>query len=246
MKKIAGKTLVALGVMGIVALGAGSASADFEIYAQQDGVNGGAVILLASGADFTSALFDGTYGDFTLTIFGAASSNGAAQSNLLEAALSIRNNSTDSKTLHLYASQTDYTLPAENLLDVSSGLGGTVIEGDLSGTGVFQAYADRNNTLRGLADFTTGAQAVDFDGSSFDTGTASGLFDRIDGSPFSLTSVVTATISGGGAGNFSSSRRRGAAHRRPRTRHAAPARHGAGRRRRLAREALVRAEVRVD
>ncbi len=79
-----------------------------------------------------------------------------------------------------------------------------MIEGDLSGTGVFQAYADRNNTLLGLADFTTGAQAVDFNGSSFDTGTASGLFDRIDGSPFSLTGVVTATMSGGGAGNFSS------------------------------------------
>ncbi len=79
-----------------------------------------------------------------------------------------------------------------------------MIAGDLSGTGVFQAYADRNNTLLGLTDFTAGPQAVDFNGSSFDTGTASGLFDRIDGSPFSLTGVVTATLSGGGAGNFAS------------------------------------------
>ena len=149
MKKIAGKTLVALGVMGIVALGAGSASADFELYAQEDLVNGGAITLLASSVDFTSAVFSGTYGDFSVTFFGAASTNGAAQSNLLESAVTIRNTSADSKTLHLYASQTNYTLPADTLLDVSSGLGGTVIEGALSGTGIFQAYADKDNNPLG-------------------------------------------------------------------------------------------------
>jgi hypothetical protein len=44
---------------------------------------------------------------------------------------------------------------------------------------------------------------VVFNSSTFDTWTASGLFDRIDGSPYSLTGVVTGTISDGGAGNFS-------------------------------------------
>ena len=119
--------------------------------------------------------------------------------------VTIKNNSADSKTLHLYASQTDYTLPADTFLDVSSGLGGTVIEGALSGTGIFQVYADKDNNPLGLTDFTDGPQDALFNGTTFKTGTASGLFDRTDGSPFSLTGVVTATISGGGAGQFSSS-----------------------------------------
>jgi len=181
------------------------ASADFEIYAQQDGVNGGAITLLASGTDFTATSFSGTYGDFTLTGFGAASTNNADLSDLLKSTIRIRNNSADTKTITLYASQTDYTLPAGTPLRVDSGLGGTVFDGDLSGSGVFQAFADSGNALLGMGDFTNGPQSATFLGNTFATGTASGVFDtRIAGSPYSLTSVFEATVSGGGSGNFSS------------------------------------------
>jgi hypothetical protein len=176
------------------------ASAAFEIYAQQDG---GAITLLDTGSDFGSAAFSGAFGDFTLSLFAATSTNGATQSDLLKAALKVTNNDDATHTLTLYASQTNYTLPAGSPLLVQSGLAGNVIAGDLSGSGVFQAFADAGNNLLGMGDFTNGPQAAVFDGNTFDTGTASGVFNRTGN--YSLTSVFDATISGGGSGNFSSS-----------------------------------------
>src|SRR5260370_26842748 len=59
-------------------LGAPSqAHASFQIALQEAGVNGGAITMVSSGADFTSASFTGTYGDFTVSIFGGTSDNGA-------------------------------------------------------------------------------------------------------------------------------------------------------------------------
>ncbi len=100
-----------------------------------------------------------------------------------------RTHFTDSHTLTLYATQTDYTLPAGDPLFVASGLGGTVTSfGDLSGGIAFQAYADSDNNALGLADFTNGPQNAVFTLNTFDTGTVTGVFDR-DGD-YSLTSVV--------------------------------------------------------
>ena len=189
-------------LVSVLALGAGRADAALILYAQAAGVNGGAITQIGAGADFTEASFTGTYGDFTLTILGAASTNDPTLSNLLSAAVSLKNNSATTSTISLYASQDNYSLPVGTPLVVESGLGGTVNIGDLSGSGVFQAYADAGNALLGLADFTNGPQDVVFDGSTFDTGSATGLFDRVG--LYSLTSQVTATVSGGGEGNFSS------------------------------------------
>jgi hypothetical protein len=197
------RNFLLLGAFLLVLGTSNPASADFKIYAQEAGVNGGAITEIGSGADFTSTVFSGVYGDFTLTLFGAASANTASLSDLLAAVVSITNNSTDTETITLYASQTNYTLPAGTPLEVESGLGGTVNNGTLTGAGVFQAFADSNNALLGMSDFTNGPQNATFTLNTFDTGTASGLFDRVGA--YSLTSVVAATVSAGGQGNFSSS-----------------------------------------
>jgi hypothetical protein len=198
-------TIVTL-LVGAAVLGAPSkAHASLEIFLQEAGVNSGAITQVGTlgATDFTSATFTGTYGDFTLTILGASSDNGATLSDLLSATVSLKNNNASSKTLTIYASQTNFTLPTGTPLGVESGLSGTVNSGTFSGSGDFQAYADKNNNLLGMSDFTNGSQSGAFNGSTFDTGSATGLFNRTAGSPYSLTSVATFTVSGGGQGNFS-------------------------------------------
>jgi hypothetical protein len=179
------------------------ASADFEIYAQQAGVNGGAITLLASGSDFSSISFSGTYGDFALSLFGASSTNGADLSTLVNLAGTVKNKNSGTQTIKLYASQTDYTLPAGSPLIVESAAGGSQSVGTtISGTGIFQGFADSGNALLGMSDFTNGPQDATFNGNSFDTGTASDLFNRTGN--YSLTSVATLEISGGGSGGYNS------------------------------------------
>jgi len=181
----------------------GRADAALIVYAQQAGVNGGAITPIALGPDFSNGSFTGTYGDFTLTLLGAASSNTPSLSTLLSAAVRLQNNATDFRTISLYASQVNYSLPVGNPLQVESGLSGTVVTGTLTGTGVFQAYLDRGNAQLGTSDFTNGPQNITFNGSTFDTGSAFGTFDRTN-LLYSITSRFTATVSGGGQGNFSS------------------------------------------
>lgn len=195
--------LVALLAAAFLGLPPNRAGATFQIFAQEAGVNGGAITSIGSAADFTSVSFTGTYGDFALTIFGAKSDNGAALSDLLKGTVKIENTADTTKTITLYASQTNYTLPLGATLKVESGVSGTVNSGTLTGTGVFQAYADKNNNLLGTGDFTNGPQSVVFNGSTFDSGSANGVFTR-DATPYSVTSVTTAQISAHGSGNFSS------------------------------------------
>lgn len=178
------------------------ASAAFEIYAQQDG---GAITLLDSDSDFGTAIFNGTFGDFRISVFAATSQNAAAGSDLFSSTVKVTNTDDATHTLTLYASQTNYTLPAGSPLIVRSQLGGSMSVGTtLNPTGIFEAFFDDDNALLGmdLAD-SNGLQNADFDEQSFDTGTASGLFDR-DGS-YSLTSVTNLTISGGGEVGFQNS-----------------------------------------
>lgn len=192
---------LALAVLsGIAILGApASARADFNIYLQEDG---GAITLVGSGADFTAASFTGTFGDFKVSIFGATSDNGASLSDLLSSTTSVENLSGSTHTLSLYASQTNYTLPTTTKLNVESGLGGSISTGTVGLTGIFQAYADANNNLLGFGDFTNGPQNANLNGSTFDTGSATGVFNR-DAGPYSLTSVANLTLSGHGKVNYS-------------------------------------------
>jgi len=189
-------------MIGAVVLGAPSqANAAFTLSVQQDG---GAITQVATGADFSALSYTNTFGDFRITLLGVSSDNGAALSDLLGAVTSIQNTSGATHTLRILASQTNYTLPGGSPLNVESGLGGSLIVGTTLGlNGVFQAYADKNNNLLGLGDYTNGPQSAAQAGTTFDTGSASGLFARIAGSPYSLSSVVTLTIGGGGTVNYS-------------------------------------------
>ncbi len=179
------------------------ARAGLILYAQEANTNGGAITQIATGADFTSASFTGTYGDFSLILDGAASTNAATLSSLVGATVSLKNNASDFRTINLYASQNNYTLPVGTPLNVESSLSGTVNIGSLTGSGVYTAFADNSNALLGTG-FSNGAQNVVFSGSSFDTGSKTGTFIRTSAnSLYSLTTQITANVSGGGEGNFS-------------------------------------------
>jgi len=179
-----------------------SSRASLEIALQETGVNGGAITVVDTEADFSTVTYTGTYGDFSVKVFGGSSDNGATLSDLLDSTTSVENTTGGTKTLNLWITQSNYTLPVGAVLGVSSSLGGSVSLGTLGGTDIFQAYADKNNNLFGTTDYTNGPQSATFNGSSYDTGTAAGLFNNSNG-VYSLTSDVTFVLSGGKA-NYSS------------------------------------------
>jgi hypothetical protein len=201
----AGKGLLAVAAVAAFALAGTPRDARASLFfgLQEAGVNGGAIFTVGSVPDFTSGSFTGTYGDFTVTIFGGASDNGQTLSDLLSSTTSVTNNSGTSKTLNLWVSQTDYTLPAGTPLRVESGMGGSVNTGTLTLTNMYQAYADKNNLAYGTGDFTNGPQTGVMTGSTFQTGSMVGSFDRTAGQDYSLTSLTAFTLSGNGKANFS-------------------------------------------
>jgi hypothetical protein len=165
--------------------------------------DGGARTTVVSVPSFTPGSFSGTVGDFTVTLFGGSATNGASLSSLLSSAVSVTNNSSAQHTLHLWVTETDYTLPTSPPpLIVESGLGGTVNPGTVGLSGIFQAWADRNNNLFGTGDFTNGPQNGTQTGTTFDTGSATGTFTRLATS-YSLTSEANFTLSGGATVNYS-------------------------------------------
>ena len=192
-------------VLVFLTLGSNRAEATLTLALQEAGVNGGAITTVATGADFTSASFTGTYGDFTVTIFGGSSDNGASLSDLLESTTSIKNNATTTKTLKVWVSQNNYNLPVGTPLRVESGLAATVNSGTLTTTGIFQGWENNSNGLFDLVGSSTnGPQNCTFSGSTCDTGSAVGSFTRTTStSLYSVTSLANIELSGGGQANKS-------------------------------------------
>jgi hypothetical protein len=175
------------------------ADAEYKLYLQQDG---GAITEVASGADFGAILFNGTFGDFEVSFYGSTADNEALQSNLLTSVTEVSNTSTTTQhTLTMYATQTNYTLPIGSPLFMESSMGGSIQDGTLQLNGIFNAYADSANQLLGMG-YSNGVQNATADGSSFDTGSATGLFDRVGA--YSLTSVVTLMLGPSASVNYSS------------------------------------------
>jgi len=198
--------LAVAALIGAAILGAPTqANAAFQLALQEAGINGGAITVVSSGSDFQAGgiTFSGVYGDFTVSILGGTSNNGALQSNILSSTTSVTNNDGAGKTLNLFVTQTNYTLPTGTSLAVESGLGGSLIGiSTVTLAGIFQAYADKNNNALGLTDFTNGTQTATQSGTTYDTGSAVGAFTRL-ATPYSLTSVARLTISAGGTVNYS-------------------------------------------
>lgn len=193
--------LIAAVLVGTAMLGAPrQASATLAIYLQEVGVDGAPVLVASTGSDFTATSFTGTHSDFAVSILGGVSDNGATMSDLLSSTTAVKNNAASTKTLLIFVTQDNYTLPAGTSLVVESGMAGTVNTGTLTLTNLFQAYADKNNALLGTTDFTNGPQTATQTGSTFDTGSATGLFTRVGN--FSLTSLATITLTAGGRINF--------------------------------------------
>ncbi len=172
-----------------------------SISLQEAGVNGGAPTVVSTGADFTAASFSGTYGDFKVTIFGGASDNGATLSDLLSSTVSVQNIGASTATLNLAVFQDNYTLPTGSPLVVESGLGGSVNAGTLSLSNIFQASASSTNDT--TFDFTNGPQTATPNGSTFQTGSVTGLFNRTPGNPYALSSTAAINLSAGGQINYS-------------------------------------------
>jgi len=185
--------LVCVAVMGMPSM----AGASTVFMLSQDG---GAYTTVATGASLTSLSGSGVFGDFTYKIIGVSTDNSATISDLLSSATSITNNSTATHTLSIRVSSQDYTFPTQTAARVESGLGASLSAGTLTAT--FQAYADRNNNLAGISDFSMGLQNCVFNGSTCDTGSAVGAFTKTSG-PYSLTTTANLTLSGGGIANFS-------------------------------------------
>ena len=168
---------------------------------QEAGVNGGAPTVVDTEADFTAVSFTGTYGDFKVTLFGGSSDNGATESDLLSSSTSVQNIGASTATLKLIVFQSDYTLPAGSPLSVESGMGGSVNAGTLSLSNIFQAFASSTNNA--TFDFTNGPQTATPAGSTFQTGSVTGLFNRTVGNPFTLSSNIAINLSAGGKINHS-------------------------------------------
>ena len=96
-------------IWGASAVNAGT----LNIYVQEVGVDA-TPVLVGSGASFGSVSYsNNSYnGDFKITLLGSSSDNGASLSDLLSSTTSVQNLTGTTKTIILYASQNDYTLPS--------------------------------------------------------------------------------------------------------------------------------------
>jgi hypothetical protein len=193
-KFLALSLLVCVAIMGLPSM----AGASTVFMLSEDG---GAFTTIATGPSLSSQSGSGTFGDFTFKIVGVSTDNTITLSDLLSSTTSITNNSTATHSIRVLVSSQDYTLPAGPVLRIESGLGASVSAGTMTAT--FQSYADKNNGLGVTSDFNLGLQTCVFNGSTCDTGSAVGNFSKLAG-PYSLTTVATLTLSGGGIGNFSS------------------------------------------
>src|SRR5262245_23021568 len=201
------KNLLSLAALAAIALGVpATARATFQLALQQAGVNAGAITVVATTSDFNPVgiSFSGTYGDFSVSVQGGSSTNAAALSSLLSSTTNVTNSNLltgGTHTLSLWVTQTNYNLPVGSQLNVESGMGGSINNGTLGLTGIFQAFADTNNGAF-TNSFTNGLQNASATGSTYDTGSANGVFNR--GNPsYSLTSVANFTVSAGGVSNYS-------------------------------------------
>lgn len=198
------KLLAAVGGLSAASLlgMAQTARADFNLYLKEDA---GPVTLEATGSDFSPVQFSGTFGDFNVTFFGATSQNGASLSDLLSSTTTIAENVAGVHTLTMYVSEQDYTVPAGTVLNMESGMSGTLNSGLLVNAATFQALEDNGNSLTptsGIFTYNNGLQTSITTGSTFDTGSATGAFVRGAGD-YSLTSEATFVMSANATANIS-------------------------------------------
>jgi hypothetical protein len=196
--------IAAMAAIAVMAL-ATPARADLSIALAEDG--GPAFTVVATAADFTAVSTTTTFGDFTVKVFGSSSDNGilgGKLSDLLQSTTQITNNDpANAHTLHLFATQTNYTLPTGTPLRVESGLGGSDTTGSVVLTGIYQAYYSNINAPF-ATQFTNGLQDAQASGSTYDTGSAFGNFARSTAtSLYTLTSVANFAMGASGIENYS-------------------------------------------
>ena len=178
------------------------ARADSFLSTSEDG--GVLIFNVADGPSLSPISQTFTIGDFSVVMFGSIFENGADGSDIMTSAVKVTNISTATHSIQLIFGSDNFTLPSGPNLSIESGMAGTVTKGTVTAT--FQAFADDGNffgyTL-GSYGYTNGVQTATLTGSTFDTGSAEGTFTRL-GTPYSLTTATTLTMSGGASANFSS------------------------------------------
>ena len=127
---------IGLGVLGSPP----RASADFVLALAQDG---GPLTVVATGPSFNPVFASGTFGNYTYSFFSAVATDSTLDSNLLSSTTQIQSLTAAPHTLSLYVSNQDYLLPADTLLTVRSGLGGTYgSTPGFIGAATFQMWSD--------------------------------------------------------------------------------------------------------
>jgi hypothetical protein len=169
--------------------------------------DGGPISVVATGASLSALSFSGTSpgGLFNVTIFGVNEVNSPAISVLSGAATTVTLLTSGQHTLELFTGSQDFTLPAGQFVNVTSGAAGTYITG--VGSVTFQAFASAANALTSTTGFTNGLQtAVPATGSqtTFDTGDVTSVWNKGNTAAFSLTTGTSVTLTGlGASANFS-------------------------------------------
>jgi hypothetical protein len=195
-------TALAIGLFGLGA--PPQASASFVLALQEDG---GPITTVFTGSSFNPVTASVTFGNFNYTFFSATAFDGTGGSNLMTSTTQVSSLSVDTHTLTMWVSNQDYTLPADTLLSVRSGMGGTYgASPNFTAGATFQMWADANNGLLTTpVPFTNGLQtAIPASGNSvtFDTGVdPAGIFTRLAG-PYSVTTAVSITATGLGDMNY--------------------------------------------
>ena len=159
---------IGLGVLGSPP----RASADFVLALAQDG---GPLTVVATGPSFNPVFASGTFGNYTYSFFSAVATDSTLDSNLLSSTTQIQSLTAAPHTLSLYVSNQDYLLPADTLLTVRSGLGGTYgSTPGFIGAATFQMWSDAGNGLLNTSGtFTNGLQVANpafGNAVTFDTG----------------------------------------------------------------------------
>jgi hypothetical protein len=169
--------------------------------------DGGAISIVATGPSLTALSFTGASpgGNFNVVNFGTNGLNSASISDISGSATTVTLTKGGVHTLELFTGSQDFTLPAGQFVNVTSGAAGTYING--TGAVTFQAYANAGNALASTAGFTNGLQtAVPATGTktTFDTGDITSVWNKGNTAAFSLTTVTAVTLAGdGAAANFS-------------------------------------------
>ena len=145
--------------------------------------------------------------DGFVTTISTGTSNSPGVSGLSQlqiSSLDIRNSNAGTGTLTVTLGDTGFTSPTGPLLQLESGIGGTLSLPAAGDSVTFQSYANPSNTSLGTSGATFGPQSyVSLGGSPVDAFSRDNVVGFSAAAPYSLTNVTTVVLSPSSQVNFS-------------------------------------------